>query len=85
MEDQNKVIITDEGRDFHIQCSKEEKMKDICNKYVSKINKNINTLIFMYGGKIMNLELTFNEQANSFDKSRNKMNTNAKNFFEFFF
>ena len=45
-----KVIFNLEGIDVTIQCSKNEKMKDICQKYVNKINKNINSLIFLYGG-----------------------------------
>ena len=57
-----------------IQCSNTDKMKDICNKYACKINKNINSLYFIYGGNYVNQDLTFNEQANSIDKNRKEMN-----------
>ena len=65
------VIFNFEGRELKIQCSKNEKMKDICQKYANKINKNINSLIFLYGGNQLNFNLTFNKQANIIDKKRN--------------
>ena len=47
---QAKVIFVYEGREVIIQCIKDEKMKDICQKYVNKINKDINSLVYLYGG-----------------------------------
>ena len=46
---QAKVIFTFEGIEVTIQCSTDESMKDICQKYSNKIKKNINSLIFLYG------------------------------------
>ena len=69
-----KVIFSFDGKETHIQCLKGDKMKDICNKFSSKINVNINMLYFLYNGNQINLELTFEEQANSFDNNRNQMN-----------
>ena len=69
-----KVIFNFEGVGVTIQCLKEEEsMKDICQKYVNKIDKNINSLIFLYGGNQLNFNLNFNQQANSLDKERNIM------------
>ena len=68
-----KVIFLLEGKETYIQCSKEDKMKDICNKYASKIDININLLLFLYGGNKINLELTFREQVNSIDNNINEM------------
>jgi predicted RNA-binding Zn-ribbon protein involved in translation (DUF1610 family) len=68
------VIFTFEGRPLTIQCTTDEKMKDICNKYASKINFDINSLIFIYSGNQINFELAFKEQANTLDKERNTMN-----------
>ena len=63
-----------EGRIIDIQCIKEDKMSDICNKLASKLDKNINSLNFLYNGKAqINYESTFYEHANSLDKSRLKM------------
>ena len=51
------VIFSFEGENILIQCSKEDKMKDICQKYSNKIKKNINTLVFLYGGNQLNFNL----------------------------
>ena len=63
-----KAIFTLDGSNLIIQCSKEDKMRDICKKYSIKVNENINSLIFLYGGNKINFELKFKEQANSIDK-----------------
>ncbi len=39
---QAKVIFNFEGIDVTIQCLTNEKMKDICQRYSNKIDKNIN-------------------------------------------
>ena len=60
-----------------IQCNINEKMKDICNRYINKIGKDIKKLNFIYDGNNLNeniLELSFNENANNIDKERKKMN-----------
>ena len=44
-----------------ILCSKEETMKEICSKYVIKIQKKFDDLIFLYGGQNLNLELKLNQ------------------------
>ena len=69
----SKVNFVFGGIEIIIQCKKDEKMKDICQRYVNKIEKNINSLIFLYGGKQLNFNLSFNEQANRIDKERNEM------------
>ena len=66
-----KVIFTLDGDNIIIQCSKEDKMKDICQKYTNKIQKNINSLIFLYGGAQLNFNLSFKEQVKG--KERNEM------------
>ena len=63
-----------EGIKTTISCLKEDKMKIICNKFTSKIQKNINSLYFVYDGNKINYELTFYEQANSSDRLRLEMN-----------
>ena len=68
-----KVIFILEGTNITIQCSEEDKIKDICQKYVTKIESNINSLLFLYGGNQMNMELKFKEQANSEDIDRKEM------------
>ena len=70
---QANVIFIFEESEVIIQCSKDEKMKDICQKYANKINKNINSFIFSYGGNQLNFDLKYNEQANIIDKEQNIM------------
>ena len=67
------VLFTLDGSDLIIQCSKEDKMRDICQKYATKVNENLNSLLFLYGGSRINFELRFKEQANSIDNDNNKM------------
>ena len=62
-----------EGRLVKIQCSTDDKMKDICQKYANKIGRNLNSLIFLYGGSNLNFESSFKNQANILDKERNEM------------
>ena len=47
-----------------IKCRKEDKLKDICDRFATI---DINSLNFIYAGKELDLELTFNEQANIID------------------
>ena len=64
-----------DGTNTFIQCSKNDKMKDIYQSFKSKAQVEGKNLIYMYNGKtIENKELTFNDIANSQDKNRNKMN-----------
>ena len=55
------VKFTYEGLDIIIRCNKNQKMRDICTYLSTKINVNINSLIFLYGGTQLNLEKTFKE------------------------
>ena len=47
------VVFTFMGNDIVIQCMKEQKIKDICKKYSSKIERHINTLVFIYNGGLI--------------------------------
>ena len=69
-----KVIFNFKQNILIIQCSPEDKMRDICQRYSNKIGIHMNLLMFLYGGNQLNSELKFKEQANSFDKSNKEMN-----------
>ena len=71
--EQAKVIFTLDGVDLAIQCQNKDKMKDICQKYATKINQDINSFLFLYGGNQLNFQLCFNEQASSIDRNTNVM------------
>ena len=68
------VFFKYEGTDIPIQCAKEDKMRNICNKYISKMKYDPNSLQFLYNGNQINYELTFYGQANRIDKQRLQMN-----------
>ena len=67
------AVFTLEGDNLTIQCSKSDKMRDICQRFAIKSEKNINSLIFLYGGNLLNLDLSFEDQANPMDKANNEM------------
>ena len=67
------VIFTLDGVDLTVQCSPEDKMRDICLKYVTKIGANLDSLLFLYGGNKLNFDLRFIDQASLIDKENNKM------------
>ena len=67
------VTFSFNGIDVLIQSLAEDKMKNICQKYVNKIGKNINSLVFLYGGSLINFQKSFKEQATLVDKQRNEM------------
>ena len=73
MSEANVIFFLDSTYKTVIQCRKRDKMKDICLKYSSKIKTHINSLLFLYGGEKINLDLTFEEIASFNDKIKNEM------------
>ena len=65
------VIFTLDGENLTIQCSENNLMKDICQKYANKIQRNINSLFFLYGGNQLNFQKTFKDLV--VDKERNEI------------
>ena len=63
-----QVIFKYNGIDILIQCKIDEKFKDIYQKFQVKRQADLNKLMFIYEGKILNSELEFNKIANSIDK-----------------
>ena len=55
----SEVVFIYEGRDIIIQCNKNQTMEDICKNFSTKINSNINSLIFLFGGNKLNFAKTF--------------------------
>ena len=52
-----------EGKDIVLSCSKNQKMRDICIELSNKISVGINSLIFLNGESLLNLEKTFEEST----------------------
>ena len=72
MTEANVIFILD-GAKLAIQCTPIDKMKDICQKYSSKIKKDMNSLLFSYKGNQLNLESNFKDQVNLKDKNTDEM------------
>ena len=65
-----KACFNFNNTDITIECSKEETMRDICKKFATKINANLDSLIFLNDKKPLNLDLSFKDQANSTDEMK---------------
>ena len=65
------VIFTLDGENLTVQCSENDIMKDICQKYANKIQRDLNSLVFLYGGNQLNFLLKFKDLVT--DKERNEM------------
>ena len=59
-----EIVFIYDGQSIAIQSNINQKMKDICINLSNKINTDLNSLIFLYGGTILNLEKKFNEITN---------------------
>ena len=59
-----------------IHSNLEDKMKDLCNRYINKsaIKIDINSIVFIYSGNEVNKELKLSELINQFDKERKEAN-----------
>ena len=61
------------GTDTIIQCKENEKMGDICKRFVTKAQEDKNNLYFVYASNNLKEELTFSQCANKDDIQRKKM------------
>ena len=68
-----KVIFNLDEADLTIDCSSDDKMKDISQKFATKVGKDIDLFLFLYGENKVNFDLSFKEQANSLDRINNQM------------
>ena len=57
-----------------IECSSDEKFKNIIDKLFQILGENRKNVYILYNGIILNQELSFNQCANNLDKSRKYMN-----------
>ena len=72
---QGTVIFEYNGNQTKIPCITNEKLSIIFEKFTTKIQLDISkNYYYLYGGNIINKELSFEEQANNEDKIRCQMN-----------
>ena len=69
----SNIIFIFENKTLEMQNNKDDLMKNICQKFANKINKDIDSLIFLYDGREINFQLTINEQAKEIDKKEGQM------------
>ena len=62
------------GKNTIIQCNLNDKMKDILLKFENKLEKDINSLYFLYGASKLKEELTLEENINKDDMKLQKIN-----------
>ena len=74
-----KVIFNFQQSEITIQCLQDEKMRYICQRFWVKINKDINSLLFLYGGKILDFDLRFIDQVDPLLSFNNEMHVLVKN------
>ena len=56
-----------------LQCKINDKLRDICEKFCIKVQTDINKLIFIYGGEILELELAINQIIKQINQDNNKI------------
>ena len=64
----SNAIFIYNGYQTIISCSKDDKIKNICSKFASRKSIDINSLIFIYENKDIDLELNFQKLPNIIDK-----------------
>jgi len=72
---QGTVIFTYSGKQVVMPCATNERLSLICKRFITKLQLDISkNYYYLYGGNILNKELSFEEQANNEDKSEERMN-----------
>ena len=59
-----QVDFTYNGTVHTIECTMDEKMKDICQRFAQKVGKDINVVDFLYLEQALNGDLTFEQCLN---------------------
>ena len=67
----SKAIFNYKGKEATIECSKDEKMKDIFQKYILKSDFDINKIYFIYNGNRINEDVYYNQLINEEDRNKN--------------
>ena len=70
---QGKAIFIYNGNQTIIQCISNEKLSIICERFINKLQLDKSKIYYyLYGGNIINKELSFEEQVNKEDKIEKK-------------
>ena len=72
---QRTILFTYNGKQVVIPCITNEKFSTICERFITKLQLDkTKNYYYIYGGNIINKELSLEEQANNEDKREKKMN-----------
>ena len=73
MSSKTVIVFSSGSNSISIQCSKNHKLRDICQLYAQKMGHDIDYFTFEYSGCKVNFELSFDDLALPIDKTNNKM------------
>ena len=62
-----------EQTEITVQCLKTETMRTIIQRFETKIQQSADSYMYLYSGDQVNLDLTFEQQANHLDRENNQM------------
>ena len=72
---QGTIIFTYNGKQVVIPCTTNEKLSLICERFITKLQLDrTKNYYYIYGGNIINKELSLEEQSNNEDKREKRMN-----------
>lgn len=70
----NIIFLYESEKIVKKKCKRQDKVRDICYEFAKEIGINdFTSVVFMYGGMELNLDKTFFQLANEYDKSCNGM------------
>jgi len=75
----NSIEFIYNGNNIIIQCNKDDKIKDIINKYIIKSKIDKNSVIFLYSGGIIDEELKLLEVSGKEEESIKILVVNPNN------
>ena len=67
------VTFNFESSNITVQCLKTETMRTIIQRFETKIQQSADSYMYLYSGNQVNLDLTFEQQANHLDRESNQM------------
>ena len=62
-----------EQTEITVQCLKTETMRTIIQRFETKIQQSADSYVYLYSGGQVNMDLTFEQQANHLDRENNQM------------
>ena len=67
------VTFNFESSEITVQCLKTETMRTIIQRFETKIQQSADSFMYLYGEGQVNMDLTFEQQANHLDRENNQM------------